>query len=202
VSLRLALLISAALLAAGCVPASSIKPVTSLAEVGADQVIVVGRVELTPPLKPGEQKVGSTYAEYKDVAFMVTGDQPRAVPSMGYGDLKSRLEAPLGKEFFVTHPTEPFFILRGFIFMNLEIRATSGNEAPDAGQAPLNGLFRVDVKPGDRAVYIGTLRYTRDEFFDTEASVRDDFAKAKAEFEKRFGKSLTLRKALAKPFKG
>lgn len=191
----------AALLAAGCVPGSSIKPVTSLAEVGAGQVIVVGRVELIPPLKPGEQKVGSTYAEYKDVAFMVTGDEPRAVSSMGYGDLKSRLEAPLGKEFFVTHPAEPFFILRGFIFMNLEIKVSSGNQAPDAGQAPLNGLFHVDLKPGDRAVYIGTLRYTRDEFFETEVAVRDDYARARPEFEKRFGKGLTLRKALAKPFR-
>jgi hypothetical protein len=202
VSARGAALALAAALAAACVPGTSIKPVTSLAEVGPDQVIVVGRVELSPPLKPGEQKVGSTYAEYKDVAFMVTGDSPRAVSSMGWGDLKSRLEAPLGKEFFVTHPVKPFFILRGFIFMNLEIKVTSGDQAPDAGQAPLNGLFQIDVKPGDRAVYIGTLRYTRDEFFETEATVRDDYARAKVEFEKRFGKSLVLRKALAKPFEG
>jgi len=198
---RLAPIALAAVLVA-CVPGTNIKPVTNLAEVGPDQVIVVGRVELSPPLKPGEQKVGSTYAEYKDVAFMVTGDELRAVPNLGYGDLKSRLEAPLGKEFFVSHPAEPFFILRGFILMNLEIKVSSGNEAPDAGQAPLDGLFRIELKPGDRAVYIGTLRYERDEFFSTEATVRDDYAKAKTAFEARFGKSLTLRKALAKPVKG
>jgi hypothetical protein len=196
---RLAALALAALFAAGCVPSSSIVPVNSLAEVGPDEVIVVGRVELSPPLKPGEQKVGSTYAEYKDVAFMVVGDAPRAVPMLGYGDLKSRLEAPLGKEFFVKHPAKPFFVLRGFILMNLEIKVSSGNQAPDSGQAPLNGLFQVDVKPGDRAVYVGTLRYTRDEFFETEATVRDDYARAKAEFEKRFGKGIVLRKALARP---
>lgn len=196
--MRLIVLI-AALGVSACVPATRIVPVTTLAEVGAGEVIVVGRVELTPPLKPGEQKVGSTYAEYKDVAMMVTGPEPRAVEMLGFGDLKSRLEAPLGREFFVKHPAEPFYILRGFILMNLEIKMTSPNARVDDGQAPLDGLFRIELKPGDRAVYIGTLRYARDEFFSTEASVRDDYARAKAEFEKRFGKAIPLRKALARP---
>jgi hypothetical protein len=46
-------------------------------------------------------------------------------------------------------------------------------------------------------VYIGTLRYQRDEFFEiTRVTVVDEYAQASAEFAKRFGSRQPLRKAL------
>jgi hypothetical protein len=61
-------------------------------------------------------------------------------------------------------------------------------------------MFRVDIRPGDRAVYIGTIQYYRDEFFSTEkVVVKDDYAAANAEFQRRFGRGVTLRRALAVP---
>lgn len=45
------------------------------------------------------------------------------------------------------------------------------------------GGFQVALKPGDRAVYIGTVRYHRDEFFEvTRVTVADDYREASAEF--------------------
>ena len=44
------------------------------------------------------------------------------------------------------------------------------------------------MAPGDKAVYIGTVQYFRDEFFDTtKVVVKDNYAKANAEFRQKFG---------------
>ena len=66
--------LTGALLLAACVPESSIKPAQDMAAVGPDQVLLVGRVELHPALKPGEQKLGDSYQEYADEALLVVDD--------------------------------------------------------------------------------------------------------------------------------
>ena len=59
------------------------------------------------------------------------------------------------------------------------------------------GGLKVSVKPGDKAVYIGTVQYHRNEFFDiTKVAIVDDYERANTEFKKKFGKKHTLRKAL------
>src|SRR5260370_34123853 len=51
-----ALVAAAFLVLAGCAPMPE-RPVTSLSEIGADSVLVVGRLELQPPLRPKEQQI-------------------------------------------------------------------------------------------------------------------------------------------------
>lgn len=81
------------------------------------------------------------------------------------------------------------------------ISALHGQYGPRyPGPAPLHGAFKVDIRPGDKAVHIGTVQYFRDEFFDTtKVVVKDNYAKANAEFRQKFGQQFTLRKALAVP---
>jgi hypothetical protein len=68
-------------------------------------------------------------------------------------------------------------------------------------RARFPGGLKVALKPGDRAVYIGTLRYHRDEFFEiTKVSIVDEYGAAQAEFRKKFG-GVPLRKALMTPVK-
>jgi hypothetical protein len=56
-----------------------------------------------------------------------------------------------------------------------------------------------DVRPGDKAIYVGTLRLYRDEFHEvTKAELRDDYGAATAEFRKRFAGEPLPRKALLK----
>ncbi|HEX2669142.1 MAG TPA: hypothetical protein VHP13_12280 [Gammaproteobacteria bacterium] len=192
------LLVVAPLLAA-CVPESSIKPVDQPAALEADRVVLVGKVELHPALRPGEQKLGDSYREFADEALLVVDAGPRPVYEFSRGDLKSRIDAPFGKLFYVQAPAEPFYILKGWVVMNAEVKVMGPNEIPPDPAAPLEGMFRVDVRPGDKAVYIGTIQYYRDEFFSTEkVVVKDDYAAASKEFQKRFG-GLTLRKSLAAP---
>lgn len=184
-----------------CVPTSRIQPVESLSDVAPGQTLVVGRVELDPPLKPGEQKLSERYAEYDRVALMIVDGEPREMDRLSLGDLKQRINAPFGQHFFVSHPTQSFYILKSWVVMYAKIEVQSGRTAaPGDNLAPLQGLFRVDVRPEDKAVYIGTIRYHRDEFFGTtRVVVRDDYAAANAEFQRRFGRGTSLRKVLAVP---
>jgi hypothetical protein len=188
-------------LLSACVPTSRIQAVEKLADVPAGDVVLVGRIELDPPLKPGEQKLSERYAEYERLALVIVGEEPREMDSLGLSDLKQRINAPFGQHFFVNHPAQPFYILKSWVVMYAKIEVRSGNSSSPADTtAPLQGIFRVDVRPGDKAVYIGTIRYHRDEFFGTtKVVVRDDYASAHAEFQRRFGNGLSLRKSLAAP---
>jgi hypothetical protein len=59
------------------------------------------------------------------------------------------------------------------------------------------GGLKVALKPGDRAVYVGTVQYHRNEFFEvTKTVIIDDYARANAEFKQKFGAKYPLRKAL------
>jgi hypothetical protein len=59
-----------------------------------------------------------------------------------------------------------------------------------------------DIRPGDTAVYIGTLRLYRDEFHEvTKAEVRDDYGEASAQFRTKFPGAPLPRKALLKAAK-
>lgn len=187
-------------LLAACVPTSRIQSVEKLADVPAGETVLVGRIELDPPLRPGEQKLSERYAEFDRVVLVIVGDEPRPMERLALGDLKQRINAPFGQHFFVNHPAQPLYILKSWVVMQAEIKVQSPNARTDDGLAPLQGMFRIDVKPGDKAVYIGTIRYHRDEFFGTtRVQVRDDFASANAEFQRRFGRTLSLRKSLAVP---
>ncbi len=69
-----------------------------------------------------------------------------------------------------------------------------------AGQSKVYfpGGLKVSIQSGDKAVYIGTIRYHRDEFFNiTKTRIVDDYGRANAEFKKQFGTKVALRKSLA-----
>lgn len=200
VPLRWLLALGVALLLSACVPATRIKTVAAAADLPPGQTLLVGRIELDPPLAPGEQKLSERYAGFERTALVILGDEPREMPRLSLGDLSQRIDAPLGRHFFVAHPSQPFYILKSWIVMYARIEVQSGANLPADTNAPLHGQFRVDVRPGDRAVYIGTIRYHRDEFFSTtRVEVRDDHAAAQAEFQRRFGPGMSLRKSLAQP---
>lgn len=201
-SIGVVVLAYAALLAA-CVPTSGIKPVDALSAVPVGHTVLVGRVELHPALKPGEQKLGDSYKEFADEALLIVDEELRPVPEFRRGDLGERIDAPFGRLFFVELPAEPTYILKGWVVMDAQVEVVGPNEPPPDPAAPLAGAFKLDLKPGDRAVYIGTIQYYRDEFFSTQkVVVKDDYAAANQEFQRKFGKDVVLRKALAVPMPG
>jgi len=172
------------------------EPVDSLSGLDRDETVVVGRIELVPPLRKDEQKFkGIVIGDLKNKMILITDDQYRQLTDEpGMSDFSGRIEANLGKTFFVRSQSKPFFILGGMLYLDL-----GGSET---NRAYFPGGLKVSLKPGEKAVYIGTVRYNRNEFFEiTKASIVDDYDRANAEFKKRFGTRYPLHKALLTPVK-
>jgi hypothetical protein len=167
------------------------EPVDSLSGLNGGETVVVGRIELVPPLRKNEQKLkGLGTGNFENKIILIADEQNRALTDEpGMSDYAGRIEAILGKNFFVRSDSKPFYILGGMMYLDLGGR--------EMNRAYFPGGLKVSIKPGDKAVYVGTVRYHRNEFFEiTKAAVIDDYDRANAEFKKKFGAKYPLRKAL------
>lgn len=177
-------------LLAACAPAPR-APLTSLEALDRDEVVVVGKVELVPPLRKGEQKIrGMVVGNFENTMYLMMDEKLRPLPDdPRIADYAGRIEASIGKTFFVRSKAAPSYVLGGVLFLDI------GGSSQQKAYFP--GGFQVAAKPGDRAVYVGTLRYHRDEFFEiTRITIVDEHREASAEFEAKFGRGQALRKAL------
>ena len=67
----------------------------------------------------------------------------------------------------------------------------------NTGEILLPTGFKVNIKPSDKAVYIGDIKYTRDDFNSiTKVRLKNNYRKALKQFRKKFGKKVKLRKSL------
>ncbi len=193
----LVFLLSLAAFLAGCAGAP-LQPLDSISALSSGETVIVGRIELVPPLEDGEQRVESRglfinpYAdEMKNGVYLLTGEKSRAIVEPSLSDYNNRIEAKLEKPFYVRAKSAPLHINAAEIMMSVDRYGTNKVRLP--------ARFRVDIKPGDKAVYIGTVRYHRDEFFEiTKVEVVDDYAKERAAFNKKFGGGVTLKKSIVK----
>lgn len=198
-SICIAVAALACVVVSACVPPARTS-IEDAAELRNDQVVIVGRVELVPPLDTQEQQFsrhGMIGGEkLRNKLLLLTHDTWRRLrDDREIADYKGRIEATLGKNFFVQSDNKPFYILLG------ELWVTLGEDRLDKVYLP--GGLKVDVRPGDKAVYIGTLRYYRNEYFHvTSNKVVDDYERANTDFRKKFGAGAPLRKSLATPVKG
>jgi hypothetical protein len=167
------------------------EPVSSLSGLNGGETVVVGRIELVPPLRKNEQKLkGLGTGNFENKIILIADEQNRALTDEpGMADYAGRIEAKFGQTFFVRSDSKPFYILGGMMYLDL-----GGKEM---NRAYFPGGLKVSIKPGDRAVYVGTVRYHRNEFFEiTKAVIVDDYDRANAEFKKKFGANYPLRKTL------
>jgi hypothetical protein len=167
------------------------EPLDSLSGLNGGETVVVGRIELVPPLRKNEQKLkGLGTGNFENKIILIADEQNRALTQEpGMADYAGRIEAILGKNFFVRSDNKPFYILGGMMYLDLGGR--------EMNRAYFPGGLKVSLKPGDKAVYVGTVQYHRNEFFEiTKAAIVDDYDRANAEFKKKFGAKYPLRKAL------
>jgi hypothetical protein len=194
-----ALLALAALLLAGAL-AGCVKPmvkVDDFAQVGANDVLMVGRVELVPPLKPGEQdiKLSGPYNDENQYFFFINNkavavaNNPEKTP---YDDI---LMEKFGNTFYVKNARRPVHFTVSFLYLTLTRQKME--------RVWLPGGLVVGVQPGDRAVYMGTIRYHRNEFFDlSKVEVVDEFDRERKAFAEKFGTATPLVRRLARPSGG
>jgi hypothetical protein len=174
--------------------AASRKPISSFAKLSSNETIVVGRVELVPPLHEHDQRLrGIGSGRFENKMFMIVDAEYRELTEEpGRSDFKGRIDANIGEEFIVRSSNEPFYVIAGMMYLSL------GHGTPDQAYFPGGLVAKID--PDDRAVYVGTIRYHRDEFFEvTKVEIVDDFARVNTEFIEQFGNDHPLRKALLAP---
>jgi len=159
---------------------------------GKDEVIIVGTIELTPKLQKDEQELDPSgvidvmgYGEMNRNRSMIQFNSEAKVD--GY---KLLMNPELGKVFFFNVPNNNKYMVEGKVVIELGRRGI-------ASEIQLPVWFKIDIKPGDKAVYIGKIKYTRDDFNSiTDVELIDDYKNASKQFVKKFGKKYKLRKSL------
>ncbi len=171
--------------------------------VAGDETIIVGKIVISPPLDESEQTLTTVKSQgccitqinpganrYKNKIILLTDSKLRSIQEPEISDYNGRIEAPIGQDFYVRAKNgKPLYVNRSEILMDV-----SGGGAE---KAVLPSGYKINIRPGDRAVYIGTIKYYRDEFFTVhKVEIIDDFERESAAFRKKFGRKFTLRKAL------
>lgn len=197
---KLAPAVLAAAALAGCAVSMPEKEVAALSEVGPGSVLVVGSVDVAPPLRAGEKDLDIPYdiltfgmeERLSNRAVLTFGRSPDT--RVDHGEVTINPE--LGQTYFFAVPRDAPYMVGGYVV--IEYAMVNGMLRDRRIVIP--GTLRLEALPDDEAIYVGTLRLTRDDFNEVvEATLVDDYQRAAAEFETRFGTDARLRKAIFEP---
>lgn len=187
------------LLAAGC--GTIYTEPRNLGELTQDSVILVGRIELVPPLKHGEQdlKMGTidpfdAKGALTNRAVLYLSSDPKAKREPTFEAMNPELE----KTFFVRVPKDRRYMVHGMVLMYHRVSTPNPRQVSvDSNELLIPAPIEFDIRPTDKAIYLGTWRLHRDEFNEVnKALIVDQHSAATAEFQKKFKTSAALRKAL------
>jgi len=174
-------------------------PPDSLASVGNNKIIVVGKMELFPPLQHGEQMVYSNAERaFVNKAFVVTDDKLHDVKliSPSWISIRHAAQVELGQTFFYEENFTNVLLYSGsFVQMTYRSENTAYSESTIyEGKLILPGGYKFNLTPGDKAVYIGTFQYYRDASNNiTKVKLKDEYTQANEEFRKKYGASVDLK---------
>jgi hypothetical protein len=154
---RLLPLVLAVLLQACATP--RMLPAATGLKAGDAEVVVIGKIELVPPLSALEQKSHWNVVGEKRMLghiFMATSAdyKPVAPGKLDAAEFQAALDAEWGTPFMVKMPRQRTYFNGGMAHLDV------------LNQEKLwfPGHVYFDVPPGASAVYIGTLRYHRNDF--------------------------------------
>lgn len=191
--MKKALLLVLCLALQACALPRPLPPATDL-KTQASEVIVIGKIELVPPIN-GEfeqRRYWNVIGEERMLnhVLMATGGEYRPVKISAFDgwEFRNSLEAEWGVPFMVKAPRQRTFLNGAVTY--LDVRHQERLWFP--------GGYYFDVPDNARAVYIGTLRYHRNDFNRiTKVEVVDE-RKDIAAALKTAGGSLQVRPALLK----
>ncbi len=167
----------------------------SLAEVGADRVLVVGAVEIVPPLRANEREldIPNDLFNMEEMIANRAWLKAAADPDTRPADSRYLINPRLGETFFFPIPRDMPYLVGG----EVTVKYTVLNGGIRQRKIRIPGPLHVQTRGGDSAVYVGTLRLTRDEFNEVvKVQVIDHYAQAAKAFRRRFGADARLRRAL------
>ena len=135
-------------------------PATADVKPGESEVVVIGKIELVPPLNPKfEQKthwnvIGEKRMLSRVLIATASEYKPVNTSKLDFADFQSTLEVEWGVPFMVNAPRQRTY-LNG---------AVTHLDVLEQDKLWFPGGYYFDVPKGAAAVYIGTLRYFRDDF--------------------------------------
>jgi hypothetical protein len=184
-ALRMAALFALALATAGCGGRAQLD---NAGELQTGEVLVVGRIEVVPPLFPHEQVLEAPLTgRFRGKVHTLVSDRLYDPEESTFSFYKNSTLVDIGREFYLRQPMSKILFYSGGVVV---MRAT--NRGQD--DMKLSGGLRYTVKPDDRAVYVGTVRYYRDDYNTiTRVEVVDDYARVNQAFVARYGTRLKLR---------
>ncbi|AAZ97022.1 hypothetical protein Tbd_1069 [Thiobacillus denitrificans ATCC 25259] len=192
--MKKALLVVLCLALQACALPRPLPPATDL-KTEASEVIVIGKIELVPPIN-GEfeqRRYWNVFGEERMLnhVLMATGAKNRPVDASAFAgsDFRDSLEAEWGVPFIVKAPRQRTFLNGAVTY--LDVREQDRLWFP--------GGYYFDVPEGARAVYIGTLRYHRNDFNRiTKVEVVDERRDIAAALKTAGGAPLQVRPSLLK----
>lgn len=172
----------------------------NVSQLQAGEVVVVGRIELVPPLAGSEQELNTaTSGRFRGKAHALIAERQFDLDDLPMSAGKHSVFFEFGKYFYARLPRASQLYYSGSVVLMRSTVAGVGNAgrtvAIDHSQLKLPGRLKYTLVAGDRAVYIGTLRYHRDDYNAiTKVELLNDFDQASREFAQRFGQDLKLRR--------
>lgn len=166
------------------------------------ETIIVGKVVIDPPLTGKDRKLRTMGSDNvsENTVWLICGDRMRkpAINDLApdSDEFKGKIDALQGETFYYSSPA-PFYIIAGSFYRNIyRFAGDSSHTEYDAVLLP--GGFYADIRPGDRAIYIGTVKYHIDSVFNvTRVEIIDEYDREMPMFRRMFG-TIKLRKALIK----
>lgn len=186
------------LLLAGC--AGGVPHLQNISELSANEVVLVGRIELVPPLSDLEQELKTASSgRFRGKGHAIIGDKLLDLDNLPISAGKTSVLFEFGKDFFVRKERLPAYSYSGSVVLLRSTASSSGymgrDVSIDTSQLKLPGRIRYVLAPTDRAVYLGTLRYHRDDYNAIKkVEYIDEFTRVNQEFTRRFGTSVKLRR--------
>lgn len=194
-------LLVSALLLTGC--GTLYKDANSLSEVTPDTVILVGKIEMLPKVEVKEEDIQlgtfdpfNVKEMYRNRAILHLSDKATATEPTN-----EAFNPRLDQTYFFRVPKDKRYLVYGSVFTYYKVAVINKYQTEShTNEIVIPTPIEFDIKATDKAIYVGTWRYHRDEFNGvTKAEILDQYAAALAEFRKKFGADAALRKSLAKP---
>ena len=162
------------------------------------EVIVVGKLELDPPIDT-EHEQDTQWNVIGDGAIlnhvaMATSNAPSDQHPQSYpmSAWKNYIDAEWGEVFVLAAPRERVYLNGGM--MQLDMATGSRVYFP-------GGVY-FEAPADATAIYIGTLKYSRGDFYAIKSmKVLDEYAEASKVLKEKMGADATLVKALMRPVK-
>lgn len=187
-------ILSAALFVTGCVtPKSSIEDLSAIDK--ATEVVIVGRIEIVPKIQKEDVSIKMAFGAdelYRNFMMRINTDIGEMTNYMT--DTDNMAVVKTEEDFYISsNRDEPFNLFGGWFYTKLH----GGGRVSSVALYQIRKGIKAEIPRGAGAVYLGTIKFKRDEFFNLKAIdfVQDDFEAAQKRFQKKFKTKMTLTKA-------